>query len=262
MDLGRGSRRRPLIMGILNVTPDSFSDGGRHGSPAAALAAGIRLVEQGADIVDIGGESTRPGAQPVDAAVELARILPVVRELSACVDVPVSVDTTKTAVARACIDAGAAIVNDIGAFGDEGMAELVATTGVRAVIAYMHGSPRTFATDVFEGDIIAEAGGFLAARAAAAEAAGVRRDRLAVDPGIGFGMGPAHCMELIRGCRQVARGRPVLIGVSRKRFLAHAYPGVDRETASILAAAEAAAAGADILRVHDAAATLAALEQR
>ncbi len=256
------ARGRPLVMGILNVTPDSFSDGGRHASPGDALAAGIAMADQGADIIDVGGESTRPGADPASASEELERLLPVVGRLAGRIGVPVSVDTRRTAVARACIDAGAAMVNDISAFRDEGMAALVADTGVRAVIAHMHGVPRTFADDILAGDAVAAVRAFLDERAAAAAAAGVRADRLTVDPGIGFGVGPEQSLELILRCREAAGGRPVLIGASRKRFLAHAFPGVDREEASLLAARLAADAGADILRVHDVPGTLGILEEQ
>lgn len=253
------SRHRPMIMGILNVTPDSFSDGGRYLDPMDAIAHALEMVDHGADILDIGGESTRPGSDRISADEELDRILPIISELSSITDIPISVDTMKAEVAEACIDAGATMINDVLGLRGDGMLDLAASSGVPVVIMYMHGNPRTLASDVFEGDIMSEVRGFIRSRIEASIDAGVRKENIIIDPGIGFGMTHEDSLELIRNCSSIVKGYPVLIGASRKRFLASAFPGIDRDDASIEAAKLAAASGADIIRVHDVASTLDAL---
>ena len=240
----------PLIMGVLNVTPDSFSDGGRWSDPAAAVAHAFDLVDQGADIIDIGGESTRPGAPPVPAGEELSRLLPVLRDLVPSLSVPVSVDTMKAPVAERCVSLGAEIVNDVLGLRGEGMLELCASTGVHAVVMHMNGMPDSMPA-AMEGDFMSQIRGFLRERAAAALDAGVRPDRLVMDPGIGFGKDPAQNSLILESSSYFSDGHPVLSGSSRKRFLAVRYPGMDRDEASAEAARVAADSGADIVRVHD-----------
>lgn len=256
--------RPPLLMGVVNVTPDSFSDGGAYLDPAHAVDHGLRLVDDGAAILDIGGESTRPGSDPVDEAAELARVLPVIRALSAQTAVPISIDTRKPRVAQASIEAGASIWNDVSAltFAPDSL-DTAALLGCRVVLMHAQGDPKTMQDDPRYGDVVGEVSAFLAARIAACEAAGVGRDRLLVDPGIGFGKTVEHNLALIRALPELgALGCPVLLGASRKRFIA----AIDRQDTaagriggSIAAALAGAARGASILRVHDVAATRQAL---
>ena len=257
-------------MGVVNVTPDSFSDGGRFFEASAAISHARRLVEEGADILDLGAESSRPGAQPVSAEEELRRLLPVLRELKG-VPVPISVDTTKPEVMRATIDAGAAMINDIGALRSPGALETVAASDAGACLMHMQGEPRTMQYEPRYGDVVAEVAAFLAERVAAAESAGIARERIAVDPGFGFGKTVAHNFELLRHLdRFTALGVPVVAGWSHKSTLG-AITGrgaEDRLAASLAAALLAVERGARIVRVHDVAATrdalhvLAALEGR
>jgi dihydropteroate synthase len=251
--------QRTLLMGIVNVTPDSFSDGGRFLEPEAAIAHGRRLVEEGADILDIGGESTRPGAQPVPAQEELRRVLPVLGGLAG-LRVPLSIDTRKPEVARAALDAGASILNDVQALRQPGMARLAAERGCGVVLMHMQGEPATMQRDPRYADVVQEVRAFLAERAAFAEKAGVARDALCLDPGLGFGKTLEHNVALLRGLGQLrALGHPVLVGASRKRFLAllaGAGEGEARLPAGLAAAALAVANGADVLRTHDVRATL------
>lgn len=243
---------RTLVMGILNVTPDSFSDGGRLGSVAEAVASARAMVEAGADLVDVGGESTRPGAEPVPVADELRRVVPVVAALSG-EGILTSVDTTKVAVAAAAIDAGVEVVNDVTALSDPAMRSVCAGAGVGVVLVHMRGDPRTMQDDPSYDDVVREVGDALAAAAAAAEAAGVDPARIVVDPGLGFGKALDHNLELLRALPEVGRGRPVLVGHSRKRFigtLAGIPDPADRDEASAVVGALAVAGGADILRVH------------
>jgi dihydropteroate synthase len=257
-------------MGVVNVTPDSFSDGGRFFEASAAISHARRLVEEGADILDLGAESSRPGAQPVSAEEELRRLLPVLRELKG-VPVPISVDTTKPEVMRATIDAGAAMINDIGALRSPGALETVAASDAGVCLMHMQGEPRTMQYEPRYGDVVAEVAAFLAERVAAAESAGIARERIAVDPGFGFGKTVAHNFELLRHLdRFTALGVPVVAGWSHKSTLG-AITGrgaEDRLAASLAAALLAVERGARIVRVHDVAATrdalhvLAALEGR
>jgi dihydropteroate synthase len=248
-------------MGVVNVTPDSFSDGGRFFEASAAVAHARRLVEEGADILDLGAESSRPGAQPVSAEEELRRLLPVVKELKV-VPLPISVDTAKPEVMRAVIDAGAAMVNDISALRTPGALETVAASDAGVCLMHMQGEPRTMQHEPRYGDVVAEVAAFLAERVAAAESAGIARERIAVDPGFGFGKTVAHNFELLRHLDRIAAlGLPVVAGWSRKSTLG-AITGrgaEDRLAASLAAALLAVERGARIVRVHDVAATRDAL---
>jgi dihydropteroate synthase len=241
-------------MGVVNVTPDSFSDGGLYLDPAAAISHGRELVEDGAAILDVGGESTRPGAAEVAVEEELRRVEPVVAGL-APLGVDISVDTSKAVVAEAAIGAGATIVNDVTALrGDPAMAGLVAERGVGVVLMHMAGDPRTMQVNPEYGDVVAEVRDFLAARLAAAVAAGIAAERIWLDPGIGFGKTDQHNFELLRGLGELtALGRPVLVGTSRKSFIGRTDGSAtdDRLGGTIATSILAATAGASVLRVHD-----------
>jgi dihydropteroate synthase len=255
---------RPAVMGVINVTPDSFSDGGEFVEPGAAIAHGIELAERGADILDVGGESTRPGAAPVTAEEERERVLPVVEGLSAATQVPVSIDTTKAAVARAALDAGAVIVNDVsaGRF-DPDIFGVTARAGAGYVAMHMLGEPRTMQLDPRYDDVLAEVGDFLVERIEAAHAAGIRPGAVAADPGIGFGKTVEHNLQLLAGLPMLAHRVPVplLIGTSRKTFigrvLARATKAPDelavdeREEGTLATVAWAVEHGASVVRVHD-----------
>lgn len=254
---------RPQIMGILNVTPDSFSDGGRFLDPAAALAQAQAMVAEGAALLDIGGESTRPGAAEVPVADEIARTEPVIAALRDA-GVPLSIDTRKAAVAQAALAAGAGIVNDVSALSlDAGMAGVVAAAQVPLVLMHARGTPATMQDAPLYDDVLLDVYDWLERRIAVAEAAGIARGRIVVDPGIGFGKTVAHNLALIRGLSLFhGLGCPVLLGASRKRFIGtiSGEEQADRRVAGSLAVALAGAAqGAQILRVHDVAETRAAL---
>jgi dihydropteroate synthase len=240
-------------MGIVNVTPDSFSDGGRHLDPSRAIAHGMLLREQGADIVDVGGESTRPGAQPVSPEDELERVIPVIAGL-AREGIPVSVDSMKPAVMRAAVDAGACLVNDVNAFRAPGALEALAATRAGACVMHMQATPMTMQAAPHYEDVVAEVSSFLVARAAALEAAGIARGRIAIDPGFGFGKTFAHNVALLRALPALAAlGYPVLAGLSRKRMIGDITGrGVgDRLGGSVAAALLAVQNGASLVRVHD-----------
>jgi dihydropteroate synthase len=247
---------RPHVMGILNVTPDSFSDGGQFFDTGAALARAEQMVEEGADIVDVGGESSRPGADSVDEATELARILPVVLHLAPRLRVPLSVDTYRARVAEAAAGAGASIVNDIsGLRADPGMAGAVARTGAALVVMHMRGTPRTMQSDTAYGDLLGEVFRSLRESAGAALAAGVAAEKIVVDPGIGFGKDLSGNLALLGRLGELGGlGYPLLVGASRKSFLGKVL-GVedprDRLEGSLAAAALAVWNGAHILRAHD-----------
>ena len=252
-----------VVMGIVNVTPDSFSDGGQHNSTLSALTHAERLIAEGAHILDIGGESTRPGAPEVSVQQELDRVLPVVAELAArghCV----SIDTRKTQVMRAAIAAGAAIVNDVTALADAGAVEVCAASDVGVVLMHMQGLPGTMQAAPVYADVVREVSAFLRERARVCEAAGIGRDRIALDPGFGFGKTLEHNIELTRRLRElVALGYPVLAGWSRKRTLGTLTGrefAAERVHASVAAALVCVAHGARIVRVHDVAATVDALK--
>lgn len=246
---------RPLLMGILNCTPDSFYDGGRYFDPAAALVRGEELIAAGAEIIDVGGESTRPGSAPVAEDEELRRVIPVIERLAA--RALVSVDTQKPAVARAAMAAGAAIINDVGALRKPGMAEAAAQTRAAVVLMHMQGEPKTMQVEPRYGNLFAEVLDFLEERIEAAERAGVPRERMMVDPGIGFGKTVSHNLELIRDLfRLRTLGRPILVGPSNKMFVGK-VTGADKDgrTPGTGAAVVAAIlAGAHLVRVHDPAA--------
>ena len=245
----------PRIMGIVNVTPDSFSDGGRLPTPDDAAAHAARLVDEGADLLDLGGESSRPGAEIVSVAEEVRRVVPAVEAIVAAVSVPVSVDTVKPEVARRAIEAGAVVINDIAALtGDPAMTRLAAETGAGVVLMHMAGNPRTMQLDPHYIDVVAEVYEWLARRIEAVAAAGVARERIAVDPGIGFGKTFEHNLMLLRNLGRFASlGCVVLIGTSRKGFLGKitGRSTDQRQTASAVSALAAAVSGADVLRVHD-----------
>jgi dihydropteroate synthase len=244
-------------MGVVNVTPDSFSDGGRHASVPGAVAHALALVQQGAQLLDVGGESTRPGAEPVPEAEELARVVPVIRQLTRQTAVPISIDTRKPAVARAAVAAGAAIWNDVTALtGHRDSPAVAAELGCRVVLMHMQGEPRTMQAAPAYADAVAEVEAFLLARAEEAEAAGVLRSRILLDPGIGFGKTPEHSFALLQGLpRMVAHGYPVLLGVSRKRLIQAADPTaadpLDRLGGSLAGALWGAHVGVAAVRVHD-----------
>lgn len=257
----RLSLERPLVMGIVNVTPDSFSDGGRYYDPARAVVHARQLVEEGADLLDIGGESSRPGAQSVSAEEELRRVLPVIEALAG-VGVPLSVDTVKPEVMRRAVAAGASVINDIAALQAPGALEAAAASDAAVCLMHMQGEPRTMQADPSYGDVVAEVRDFLAARVAAAQAAGIAAERIIVDPGFGFGKRLAHNLALLRHLGQFADlGACVLAGLSRKSMLGEitGRKVSQRDTASVAAALLAARNGARILRVHDVAATKDAL---
>ncbi len=254
------------VMGILNVTPDSFADGGRYPDVDAAVARGVEMARQGASIVDVGGESTRPGAAAVSAAEELDRVLPVVRGLRQRTPVPISIDTYKAEVARRALDEGADMVNDISALRfDPAMAGLVAAEDVPVVLMHMQGRPRTMQVAPRYDDVVREVADFLRERVAHAVKSGVGPERIVVDPGIGFGKGLEHNLALLRHLRALGElGRPVLVGLSRKSFIGRieeAAPAgpAGRLEGSLAGAAAAVLAGAHMVRVHDVAETLRAV---
>jgi dihydropteroate synthase len=246
---------RTALMGVLNVTPDSFSDGGRYFEIDKAVARGMELVEEGADIVDVGGESTRPGARAVTLAEELDRVIPVIRELRRATSVPISIDTYKAEVARAALAAGADMINDVSALGfDPAMSALAAGEEVPVVLMHMQGVPRTMQDNPYYVDVLGEVKSYLKGRMEAAIRAGIKSDHIIVDPGIGFGKTLAHNLALLRGLpRIVELDAPVLVGLSRKTFIGKIL-GVEPEgrlVGSLAAAVAAVLGGANILRVHD-----------
>ena len=244
---------RPLVMGVLNVTPDSFSDGGRFMDRDAALAHARRMLEEGADLLDVGAESTRPGALAVSEDEELRRLMPVLEALAE-LPVPVSVDTRRARVMRQALTAGASMINDVRALQAEGALEAVAASDCAVCLMHMKGDPRTMQKDPQYRDVVAEVGAFLGSRIAAAQASGIARERLTVDPGFGFGKALAHNLELLRRLGELpVDGVPLLVGLSRKSMLGAitGRPAADRLAPSIAAALLAAQHGAKILRVHD-----------
>jgi len=250
-------------MGVVNVTPDSFSDGGRFLDPARAVAHAVALAEEGADLLDVGGESTRPGSAGVGAAEELDRVLPVIEGIRAATAVPISVDTSKPQVMSAAASAGAAMINDVCALRADGAAECVARSALSVVLMHMQGEPRTMQRDPVYEDVVAEVAGFLLERASACEAAGVARERIAIDPGFGFGKTLEHNLTLLRRLTVLAgTGYPVLVGMSRKSMIEGLIgrPPGQRTSASVALAMAAAARGAALVRVHDVAATVDAFE--
>lgn len=250
-----GMNRRTALMGILNVTPDSFSDGGRYADPKTAIAHGIQLARDGADIIDIGGESTRPGARPVSAEEEKERVLPVLRGLRREISIPLSVDTYKAEVAQAALEEGADVVNDISALRfDAAMVSLVAREKVPVVLMHMQGTPQTMQQKPHYQDVLAEVKDFLAGRVRFALESGVDPDQIIVDPGIGFGKELEHNLELLRGLSTlVSLRRPLLVGPSRKAFIGKLLDLASdyRLEGSLAAAVAAVLGGANIIRMHD-----------
>ncbi len=246
---------RPSVMGVVNVTPDSFSDGGVNFDPGDAAASARRMLVEGAAIVDIGGESTRPGAEAVSADEELLRVVPVLEALEG--EVPASIDTSKAEVARRALELGAELVNDVTALrGDPELAGVVAESGAYLCLMHMQGEPRTMQLDPSYDDVVSEVAAFLEERLGTAVAAGIAEDRVCLDPGIGFGKTVEHNFELIRRLGELtALGRPVLVGISRKSSLGKLLGDPEAKTGSVAASVGAAVAayerGATILRVHD-----------
>jgi dihydropteroate synthase len=247
--------RRPLLMGIVNVTPDSFSDGGQFLDAGAAVAHALQLVADGAEVLDIGGESTRPYSEPVPAAEELRRVLPVVERLAEQVRIPISIDTSKASVAQAAIDAGAQIINDVtGLRGDSEMVHVAVATGVGVCAMHMQGTPQTMQDNPSYIDVVAEGREYLRQRRDELIAAGIARERICLDPGIGFGKTHTHNIELMANCHRFHElGCPMLVGHSRKGFLGKLVgdKDVDRTNATIGAALALAVQGIQIVRVHD-----------
>jgi dihydropteroate synthase len=251
-----------LVMGVVNITPDSFSDGGRFFAPEAAVAHARQLVGEGADLLDLGAESTRPGSSPVSADEQWRRLEPVIERLRAESNACLSVDTSNASVAERALEAGVQVVNDVTALGDPAMAGVVAGAGAGLVLMHMRGRPADMQRDPRYQDVAGEVTEYLAARFASARAAGIGRDRVALDPGIGFGKTEGHSLELLARLEAVvALGRPVLVGVSRKSFIGRLLdlPVDQRLEGSLAAAAVAVFLGARIVRAHDVAATVRAV---
>jgi dihydropteroate synthase len=253
----------PAVMGVLNVTPDSFSDGGRHAGLEDAVAHGERMAEQGAAIVDVGGESTRPGAPPVSVEEEIRRVVPVIERLVARIRVPISVDTSKPEVMRAAVDAGAQMINDVRSLRFAGALAAAAGSGAAVCLMHMQGDPASMQVDPRYGDVVAEVREFLATRVAACVTAGIPRERICIDPGIGFGKRPEHNLALLARLRELGDpALPVLVGVSRKSLVGiiTGRPPAGRLAGSVAFAALSVAHGAAIVRAHDVPATLDAVK--
>jgi len=263
LDLGSLRIPVPAVMGILNVTPDSFSDGGRFYDREQALRQASGMAGDGAAIIDIGGESTRPGAAGVSEQQELDRVIPLIEAVASVTDTPISVDTSKAVVMREAVAAGACMINDVRALREEGALRAASDLEVAVCLMHMRGEPRTMQADVHYDDVVAEVAAFLEERVGACVAAGIEENRVVVDPGFGFGKAPAHNIELLANLRQLrVRGRPVLVGVSRKSTLG-ALTDRDvheRMPASLAAAVMAVVQGADIIRAHDVRETVDALK--
>jgi dihydropteroate synthase len=253
----------PVVMGVLNVTPDSFSDGGRFATVDAAIARGHRMAAEGAAIIDVGGESTRPGAEPVDVAEESRRVLPVIEALAARLAVVISVDSSKPEVMRAAVAAGARLINDVRGLEAPGALEAVAETGAAVCLMHMRGEPRSMQEDPQYDDVVVEVRDYLAARVTACLEAGIGPERLCVDPGIGFGKRPEHNLALLASLDRLADPEiPVLVGVSRKSLVGiiTGRPAAERLAGSVAFAALAVMHGAAIVRAHDVAATVDAVK--
>jgi dihydropteroate synthase len=254
---------RPHVMGIVNVTPDSFSDGGKHASTERAIEHALKLVEEGADILDIGGESTRPGATPVSLEEELSRVIPVIEQLSGLVNLPLSIDTYKPQVMKAALDAGVDIINDVRALQEPGALDIAAQSKAGVCLMHMQGTPQTMQLDPQYDDVVAEVRDFLAERMTAANAAGIPPERIVLDPGFGFGKRTEHNIALLQALPEIlGLGRPLLIGLSRKSVLGQITGGdVNvRLHASLAASVISVMKGARIVRVHDVKATVDALK--
>ena len=254
---------QPKVMGVLNVTPDSFSDGGQFAGLDAAVARAERMVEEGAAIVDVGGESTRPGASPVSADEEIRRVVPVIERLASRMAVPVSVDTSKPEVMRAAVDAGAQMINDVRALRMPGALAAAAASGAAVCLMHMQGEPASMQSAPAYEDVIADVRGFLDARVAACLSAGIPRERICIDPGIGFGKLLEHNLALLAGLAGIGEpSLPIVVGVSRKSLVGiiTGRPPADRLAGSVAFAALAVARGARIVRAHDVAATVDAVK--
>jgi dihydropteroate synthase len=238
-------------MGILNVTPDSFSDGGAYFSKESALAHAYDLIDDGADILDIGGESTKPGSCPVPEEEEIKRVVEIIRELAQTISIPISVDTMKPRVAELSIKAGASIINDICGLRDDRMTDIAIDHDIPAVITHMHGRPETFKEDMMKGDVLNEIKMFLDKRAEHAIGMGMKENNIIFDPGVGFGKTAEQDLKIIENGGWFSEKYPVLIGPSRKRFLSQHYPGIDKDEATAMVSIIAAEKGAGILRVHN-----------
>jgi len=252
----------PAVMGVLNVTPDSFSDGGRYFDREAAVARGLAMAEEGAAILDVGGESTRPGAAAVSCAEEIDRVVPVIERLAASSGAVVSVDTSKPEVMRAALAAGAEMINDVRALAAPGALEVAAAGAAAVCLMHMQGEPTSMQANPSYGDVVAEVRDFLAARAAACERAGIARERICLDPGVGFGKRPRHNLELLAALPALAAlGFPLLVGVSRKSLIGiiTGRPPAQRLAGSVALAALCVERGAAIIRAHDVAETVDAL---
>ncbi len=245
---------RTLVMGILNVTPDSFSDGGLHRSVEGAVDHGMAMVDQGADIIDIGGESTRPGAAPTSIKEELSRVIPLIKGLAPSLNIPISIDTRHAEVARQAVDIGAEIINDVSGIGDPGMIDVLKDTGAAAIVMHMRDEPTNMQSNTIYDDIVGDIGGFLVSRIENAVLAGIDRSRMAIDPGIGFGKDVKGNLDIIRRLREFrSYGRPILVGASRKGFIGKIVGGGpdERMTGSLTVASAAIMNGANIIRAHD-----------
>jgi dihydropteroate synthase len=251
----------PMVMGILNVTPDSFSDGGMWTDPRAAVRHAFEMEDAGADVIDIGAESTRPSSVPVSAEEEASRLVPVLKEVLPSLGVPVSVDTMKPEVARTAVGLGVQMVNDVCGLGSPEMVRVCAESGAAVAIMHMPRGMSEVHSHAMGDDYMREIRSFLHSRAQDAIEAGVRRDGIILDPGVGFGKTPEQNAVISRSARYFSGEFPVLIATSRKRFLSYAYPGMGREEASVRSACEAAAWGADMVRVHDVASVVEALRE-
>src|SRR5437764_691789 len=248
--------KRGMIMGVLNVTPDSFSDGGEFFEPDAALARGVQIASEGADIIDVGGESTRPGTETVSVKEELRRVIPVIEKLRAKIDIPISIDTSKSEVASAALDAGASIINDVTAGrGDEKMLPLAAKRKAAIVLMHMQGEPRTMQKDPHYKDVVAEVADFFRQQYACALECGIDPMAIAFDPGIGFGKTLEHNLDLLAQLERIrVHKRPLVVGVSRKSFLAKLTGSSemnDRLASAVALTSVLRARGADVFRVHD-----------
>jgi dihydropteroate synthase len=253
----------PAVMAVLNVTPDSFSDGGRYACADAAIAQGLQMAEEGAAVIDVGGETTRPGATPVDAAEEMRRVLPVIEGLAGRLAIPVSVDTSKPEVMRAAVAAGAGLINDVRALEAPGALQAAAASGAAVCLMHMRGEPRTMQDAPHYDDVVAEVRSYLVARVEACRRAGIDADRICVDPGIGFGKRPEHNLALLAALERLADpGIAVLVGVSRKSLVGiiTGRPASGRLAGSVAFAALAVMHGAAIVRAHDVAATVDAVK--
>ncbi|WP_202617344.1 dihydropteroate synthase [Roseimaritima sediminicola] len=256
--------QRPLVMGILNVTPDSFSDGGRHLAEDAAVEAALRMEDEGADIIDVGGESTRPYSDPVAAEAERARVVPVLERLAGRLSAAVSIDTSKALVAEAAVECGAEIINDVtGLTGDAAMTEVAVRTAAGVCVMHMQGTPQTMQDDPRYDDVTDDIVRYLLERAEACLAAGIQRNRICLDPGIGFGKTHQHNLTLLRDAARFTRlGWPILVGHSRKGFVGHVLGDKqrDRDAGTLGASLALARSGVHVLRVHNVAQTVDALK--